>query len=449
MNHGDRGAASTINNPRQLDSAASQWLRLGDEEQTQHILGSLNEIKLALESALSFHKECLRTPDPAAFCLGQGAAGIAIFLAYAEASGVFANTRELAREYLAVAVEALGHTSMDASLFSGFPGIAWAVQHLSTLDPKFETLDLSDIDGALAQFVSQTPWPGAYDFISGLAGIGLYCMDRPHSTSAMQAIESIIERLSELAEPFGSGVRWFTPPGFFNANQRERFPSGYYNLGMAHGTAGVIAFLAEVHANAHIAAVARQKCGRLLEQAIDWLLKQKLPADRDSWFPAVVVATQQSNDCKLAWCYGDAGISASLLLAARSTGQSAWKDAALAVARHAARRNPETTGVRDACFCHGSSGLAHIFNRIYQATHEELFADTARYWITKTIELRNPGSGAGGYSVWTADSSGEIVLTGRQGIIEGIAGVGLALLAAIGKIVPHWDRMFLLDIPTA
>lgn len=433
----------TAKTPSSTTPAAHKWQCVADEQQAEQAFLALSEINLALQFVLPSYKESLRAPNPSAFCLGQGAAGIAVFFAYAQACGILVETSNIATQYLDIAIEAIGCSGMDTSLYSGFTGVGWAAQHLSLFYSELRNSDFSDIDLALRSLVNKYPWEGPYDLIGGLVGIGIYCLERTESPPAMQALESIVERLSELAEPSDGGIYWFTRPEFFSGSQREKFPYGHYNLGMAHGIPAVIAFLARVHA----AGIAVDKSGKLIEQAVNWLLKQKLPAGRNSWFPAVVVQNQQSNDCKLGWCYGDGSIAAALLTAARATGQKLWENDALSIAKHAAARNPETSGVRDACFCHGSSGLAHIFMRLYHATYEEMFADASRQWLARTLEYRTPGSGAAGYAVWTADANGEIVFTGRLGIIEGIAGIGLALLAATGKVMPLWDRIFLLEIP--
>jgi hypothetical protein len=140
-------------------------------------------------------------------------------------------------------------------------------------------------------------------------------------------------------------------------------------------------------------------------------------------------------------------VSAALMLAARCTGNQSWEQEALSLARKAAERNRESCNVRDVCFCHGSAGLAHIFNRFYQATGEEVFSNAAVYWLERTLQFRKPGTGAAGYSVWTANDQMDIVSMGRSGIIEGISGVGLVLLAATTGEEPCWDRMFQVDIP--
>ena len=136
-----------------------------------------------------------------------------------------------------------------------------------------------------------------------------------------------------------------------------------------------------------------------------------------------------------------------MLLAARCTETKSWEEEALAIARRAARRDPATSGITDACICHGSAGLAHIFNRLYQATRDELYADTARYWLERTLQFREPGKGAAGYLTWGMGKNESTELQPKLGLIQGIAGVGLAMVAALSDVEPSWDRVFQMDVP--
>jgi len=45
------------------------------------------------------------------------------------------------------------------------------------------------------------------------------------------------------------------------------------------------------------------------------------------------------------------------------------------------------------------------------------------------------------------DGNGEITRQAKYGILIGIAGIGLSLLAATSAVEPCWDRILLLDIP--
>src|SRR5207249_4814388 len=110
--------------------------------------------------------------------------------------------------------------------------------------------------------------------------------------------------------------------------------------------------------------------------------------------------------CRSAWCYGDPGVGAALFCAARSINEPKWERDALDIARTAARRPPERSGVVDAGLCHGAAGLGHIFNRLYQATGDEVFAQAARFWFSRTLALRQRNRGIGGYATLTAKEDG-------------------------------------------
>jgi lantibiotic biosynthesis protein len=409
-----------------------------DQDQGQSVLASIHEIERTLASRL---KDC-ELSSTSEVDLAEGTAGIALFFAYLHAAGL-APTRKLAFDCLTPAVNALAARPLTASLHSGFTGIAWAAQHITTLLVD-STDDIGgDIDLALETYLGHSPWNLDYDLISGLVGLGVYCFERENSPVATRCLELIVERLFELAEPSGGGLCWHTHASLLLPQERESCPQGYYNLGLAHGLPGIIALLGRVHA----AGISREKSGRLLEGAVHWLLRQRLPHDAQSSFSSVYVPGRRPESCRLAWCYGDAGLAAAFFLAARCVGEKSWEQEALAIARRAASRDSQTGGVIDACFCHGSSGLAHIFNRLYQATLDDVFAVASRYWIERTLQFRNPGDGPAGYHVMATDRDGKSGFHARYGLLEGIAGIGLSLLAATSAVEPCWDRIFLLDIP--
>jgi lantibiotic modifying enzyme len=415
---------------------AAQWRPVVDGDPGLAVLASIREI----EGSLVSH---LQGRDPASDVgLSEGAAGIALFFAYLQASGL-ASTSDLALECLAPAVEALAVRPMTASLYAGFTGIAWAVQNVHTLLGDSSDHIGTDIDLAVETYVKRSPWNHDYDLIYGLVGLGVYCLDRLPSPVASRCLELIVERLSELAEPSDRGLRWHTRPDLLHPQQRDHYPKGYYNLGLAHGVPGIIALLARIHA----AGISRERTGGLLEGAVQWMLQQRLPHGSKSSFAPVHVPGCEPESCRLAWCYGDAGVAAALFLAARYVGEKSWEQEALELGRLAAARDDQSCGVVDACFCHGASGLAHIFNRLYQATLDEVFAAASRHWIEQTLQFCNPGNAAAGYLIKWTDREGNIEFRARYGLLEGIAGIGLSLLAATSAVEPCWDRVFLVDIP--
>lgn len=101
----------------------------------------------------------------------------------------------------------------------------------------------------------------------------------------------------------------------------------------------------------------------------------------------------------------------------------------------------------DAGICHGSAGLAHIFNRFFQATGDSLFKEAAIFWIRQTLSQRGR-TGVGGYNGmrWLNDN-GHVRWKYNRGILTGAAGVGLVLASALSAVEPEWDRLFLTAAP--
>jgi hypothetical protein len=247
-------------------------------------------------------------------------------------------------------------------------------------------------------------------------------------------LERVVDRLAETAESQGEGTTWWTDPAWLPAETRAEFPRGYYNLGLAHGVPGVIGLLGQVCA----AGLAQDKARPLLDGAVRWLLEQDGPGGFGYW----ISPGAPRDRARLAWCYGDPGIAAALLGAARDVAEPDWVAAALAIARRAADRPYAEAGIQDAALCHGCAGLGHLFNRMAQATDEPELMHAARAWFERTLAMRRPGRGIGGYEAWQADAA----WSADPGLLNGAAGIALALLAAISPIEPAWDRMLLVSI---
>lgn len=380
--------------------------------------------------------------------LGSGEAGVALFFEYLDRARPGAGYGEIARRRLERAIDALAADPLIPSLYSGFTGVAWAVEHLQEgadvegeEDAAEEEDSNEDIDAALLDHLRQTPWELDYDLTSGLVGYGVYALERLPRPSAVACLELVVERLAEIAEPRPGGLAWFTPLRLVPEPNRPWFPQGYENLGVAHGSPGVIAVLARIRA----AGVAVERASALLAGAVSWLLAQKLPAREISVFPYAVGPEVGVRPARAAWCYGDPGIALALLAAGQAVGEPGWESEALALARAVARRPAGNCGVEDAGLCHGAAGLGHLFNRLGQATGDPELLAAARAWFGRALEHWEPGRGIGGFLALTppADDFNQLVWNEDPGFLTGAAGIVLALLAATSGIDPAWDRLLL------
>jgi lantibiotic modifying enzyme len=380
--------------------------------------------------------------------LASGLAGQALFYAYLAIATSDEAAADRAAEFLEKAADELANTPLPPHLYAGFPGVAWTMEHLQDLlfeAPEGEEAEdpILEIDEALMGPLGRSPWVGEYDLIGGLAGLGVYALERLPRPSARELLARVVDRLAELAEEMEEGSAWFSPPERLPEWQREIHTRGNYNLGVAHGLPGVVPVLA----GACAAGVAVERARPLLESSVSFLLARRLPPGSQSCFAGTYAPWEEPAPTRLAWCYGDAGIAAALLAAARAVGNAEWERQAIDIALIAAARDESTSHVRDAGLCHGAAGVGHLFNRMFQATGEERLAEAARFWFERTFTFQAPGEPVAGFQAWEMGVQGQPGWRPDAGFLEGAAGVGLALLAAVSGVEPAWDRVLLVSLP--
>jgi len=99
--------------------------------------------------------------------------------------------------------------------------------------------------------------------------------------------------------------------------------------------------------------------------------------------------------------------------------------------------------VQDAGLCHGSSGLALVFARLWQHTGENSCLDAARFWIRRTIRFSMPDQIDQPLSM-TAVRNRELSFSDAT-LLTGSIGVNLAVLGATTTHDPGWDEILLLS----
>ncbi len=362
----------------------------------------------------------------------------AVLRTYLAQDGAVPDEGDAGSAMLAQMVTTVGKGGYPASLFGGAGRASWAVAHLAGGEEADEVCRA--IGGAMVQRLSEDPWVSDYDLIIGLVGMGVAGLERSDHEDGRRLATRVLDVLEQTAHAVGGGAAWHTSPALLPEWQRELAPDGYYNLGLAHGIPGVVALLARMIA--HEVEVERARA--LLDRAMTYVLGAAPFRERGrypSWLPG-----KDAGSTRLAWCYGDLGVSAALLSAAQATGEAGWRDEALTLARLCATRPFDEAQVIDTGLCHGAAGAAQIFNRLWHATGEEVFADATRTWIDHTLRMRTdqplagfPSANRTDVTTWEADDS----------LLTGATGVALVLHAAISEVEPSWDRLLLVDLATA
>ena len=163
----------------------------------------------------------------------------------------------------------------------------------------------------------RSPASQPYDLVDGLVGFGVNALEAMPRRSARLLLETIVDRLGDAAVRRSPGLAWRSDPSWIPLGMRSSHLP--WNLGVAHGNPGVVALLARVAASRAPGRV-REKARYLLHGAVGWLLAQE---PSDGAFPPAVDASLTMT----AWCYGDPGVAAVLVLAGHLEGEQAWVSA--------------------------------------------------------------------------------------------------------------------------
>ena len=410
------------------------WQPIIDPEARQPYWDAIEDIERAL---LAPPPESSGAPVPLDPSLASGMSGRALFFGYFDVVRHDEEAGDQAVELIGSSIEALSHLPLRPSLYAGFCGVGWVVEHL-TRELYAGDDDLTGaIDEALREHLDKTPERLQFELINGLSGYGLYLLERLPHPDAAALLAQTLDHLEQSVEETPDGFTWLTQGDWIPSWERDDLPDGCYNLGVAHGVPGVLGFLS----SAWSAGLSDPRIPRLAEGTVRWLLRHRLPDGGDSLYPALLVPGRELEPTRTAWCYGDPGVAAVLLTAARAFDRPDWEEEALAAARLAARRPLKPVKAIDAGLCHGTAGLAHLFNRMYQITGDPELKEAAAAWYQRTLAMRSPGEGIAGYRAWSATKPGERSWQSDTGFLRRATGIGLALLAAVSEVDPAWDRV--------
>jgi len=120
------------------------------------------------------------------------------------------------------------------------------------------------------------------------------------------------------------------------------------------------------------------------------------------------------------------------------------KEQAIEIFLHASlRREDEDTLVKDAGICHGSFGIMHIFQFMYEETGIYKFKEAAEFWITYSFDIGTHKDGYAGYMKWQGGENAgwkkEYVL------LDGVAGIGLTLISYLDKDLMSWNECLMIS----
>lgn len=369
-----------------------------------------------------------------------GNSGVALFLYYLWILSKNKKYYDRASKLLLDNFDSLNNNkNVPYSLCSGSTGFMWLINHL--VSNNFIKGDCNELfmgkDIHINKLMLLDIKEGKYDFMHSSLGTGLYFINRANLQS-IKFVESLIIELERISEKDANGIKWrslmlIPSSGTFQET---------FNIGMSHGMSSIIVFLCK----AFSLGVLREKTKGLIEGAVNYLVSLKSgtgDTENGSFFPSSIPIDNNniSYNSRLGWCYGDLGVCIALWHASQVLSKKEWAEISIKILlKSTARKNALKEYVRDAGICHGSVGIAQIYNRMFQTTGIIEFRDAAIYWINDSLKKAIFPDGLAGYKTFT-----ETEMVKDKGLLTGIAGIGLVYISAISNIEPKWDNCFLLS----
>jgi lantibiotic biosynthesis protein len=305
--------------------------------------------------------------------LAQGDAGVALVCGYVGECVGDASWSVIAHRFLRkAAVNAQEAGSALPGLIDGLAGLGFAASALSQRGTRYQRL-LMSVDEALYDYLKVTREQGTsggvirdFDVVSGLAGLGVFFLQRVDDPAAFGALTAVAELLVGVDGSADTPLRWCTPGDAVEGPLRDHFPEGVINCGLAHGVPGPLAFLAR----SRIQGLRTAELDAAIEGAVAWLVSHC--AD-DAWGPNWPIGvplnsagglagdrTDRAHPTRAAWCYGVPGVARALWLAGVAMDRSDWRDLAVDAMRGVYRRTDDVRQIRSPGLCHGRAGLLQV-----------------------------------------------------------------------------------------
>jgi lantibiotic biosynthesis protein len=394
------------------------------------------------------------------YAIAQGYAGMAIMCGYLDACFPHQDWDVMSYLYIEIAARAIEEQSYPPTgLFSGLSGLAFATWYLSQCGKRYRKLLAAVEEVLLPQTVAlanrlaaqkKDVSVGQFDLISGLSGVGTYLLCRKENPGSATALRSVLKALVELTREEAGLPRWYTPAHLLWEEMSRLTPHGNLNCGLAHGIPGPLGLLSL----AQLAGIEVDGMVDAIDRVVSWLLHHRLD---DTWgvnWPTAVpleangsvasrnthVAYSPFEPSRTAWCYGSPGIARALWFAGQALDNAAYRELAVAAMEAIYRRPLNVRRIDSPTFCHGVAGLLQITVRFAHDTELPQFIEAAHALGEQLLSLYDPNTLLGYYSL---EPGGNHV--DQPGLLDGVPGVVLALLAAATNVEPTWDRLFLLS----
>ncbi len=353
--------------------------------------------------------------------------------------------KERALMLLNTLTQVFGEKQMGSGFLEGFEGIFYVIQYLKKCD-IIETEDIvEDLEKYLLQSLSTDFQTNNFDPIHGSIGKLWYYINSEDQDEKKvnHLIDQFLNALYNNRQENDKGIFWY------DENEEEK---GLVNLGMAHGLPGVLAFLLRLKElgfeHIHLT--------KLIEGVLQSLLGFKNDISKLSNFPDYHSENinQRNLNSRLGWCYGDLGITNTLLYASKVLEREDVKKEAVQILGTLIPRRMGTSGLDhfedysffDTGFCHGLSGITFMLQKINnQLNNNPTIDKRIQFWKKELVHNLKIQLGIDEeiYLPWYRQDKEYTYTLDKASMLNGLCGTGLVLLSLQYNNY-DWSDFFLL-----
>ena len=402
------------------------------------------EVDLILEFILNWD-EISNEEDVKNIALLSGLPSITILLLDYYTKFPSINLKLKIKEYVIKSIDIIEvQDKIFPSYCAGLAGYGFFLLKLKQTDILSEDIEIlnqideisNQIDEILEEQIDIDFLDDNFDILHGVLGVGLYFLER----DKLSFVDKIVDKLVETSFSKEDQIYW---------KKYDKFKAvdSIIDMGNAHGNSSIIYFLSKILSKNP----KNEQVKELIKKSINFYLNncQELNDEIYSYFPHQIITKEfdeginKPGNSRFAWCYGDLGVLNTLLMSSKLIEDDKMYLNILDKLKNIANRKYETEVFTiDAGFCHGSSGIAIIFNKIHKLTGIKTFSKESEYWVNITLGEKNKSNNSIknlGYSFPINDNKNHSLT-----LLEGLAGLLFCYLNFLYDDMPFTEETLLI-----
>lgn len=408
-----------------------QWIPIVEDE--KGVLLTKNRI----DDIYYFIKEYYYGVDD--LTLYTGKLGLCLFLYYYS----FIDKRNtLWKEYYCELNQEIANLSIETGYeIACNMNFVWFTSHIhKKKDCDFAELDdfFKDSDEFFFQLMLKYIRNNSYDLLYGATQIASYFLDRFIFAPLRyrKYLDVYVELLYAQADKLDNNrLTW---KSMIDSSQPDVLG---YNLGLAHGIPSLIMFFSKLKNKGY----SHPLLDKMLLSSCYYMLsiEQNFKISKSHFGVRLLPGQVKSEMSRIGWCYGDLGIASAFFYASKyDKGNLNLKDKSIEIICDTFDRiNQKDTLIVDNCLCHGTAGVAIMYDLLFRNIDDPRCKKNAIYWYLQTINEPYDANYYAGYKIY----KGDYMYKSDLSFLSGISGIGLSLISSIYNVSPDWCEFLLLE----